>query len=186
MLQKEKSAFHNFDFYERDWVTKASQDRILQWLDKTRTDGFHRGALAPSSWLQMECFRNPRRRLSDDDDPGPIGTEDPFRCTHELINRGPATDHGHNFTRHWSMEGLDGQELLEVCAYIYDRLDEIVTEAHYRLGAAVTSYARAGSTRRLPCMENPEQHRIVKTRVRRGREVWVNRPRKAHSGPNLR
>jgi hypothetical protein len=181
MLQTEKAVFENFDFYEKDWRTKAKADPIMKWLDNTRTDGFHKSALAPSSWLQMECFRNPRKSPWDEEDGrGPIGTEDPFQCTHFYMNMGPVTDHGHNFTRQWSMEGLDGRELLEVCAYIYDRLDEIVTEAHVRLGASVVSYARPGSPRRLPCMEDIDKYRIVKTRIRRGKEVWVDKPRRPH------
>lgn len=179
MLQTEKAIFENFDFYEEGWVPKANADAIMQWLKNTRNSGFHRSALAPSSWLQMECFRNPRKSPWDDED-SPIGTKDPFQCTHFYINEGPTTDHGHNFTRQWSMEGLDGRELLGVCAYIYDRLDEIVTEAHERLGASVVSYARRDSSRRLPCLDNIEQYLIVKTRIRRGKEVWVNKPRLRH------
>ncbi len=179
MLQTEKATFDNFDFYEKDWRAKASADPIMQWLRNTRNINFHQSVLAPSSWLQMECFHNPRKRVSDDES-GPIGTRDPFQCTHSYVSVGPSTDHGHNFTRHWSMEGLDGRELLEVCAYVYDRLDEIVTEAHQRLGAHVVSYARMGSPRRLPCMEDIDRYRIVKTRIRNGKEVWVNKPRRPH------
>src|SRR5258708_18932952 len=145
MLQTEKAVFRNFDFYKKAWVAKAKADPIMKWLDATRTNGFHRSALAPSSWLQMECFRNPRKSPWDEEEEGPIGTRDPFQCTHYYMNVGPRTDHGHNFTRQWSMDGLDGRELLEVCAYIYDRLDEIVTEAHDRLGASVVSYNRSDS-----------------------------------------
>jgi hypothetical protein len=179
MLQTEKAIFENFDFYEKDWVAKAKGDPIMQWLNNTRTNSFHRSALAPSSWLQMECFRNPRKSPWDEEG-SPIGTKDPFQCTHFYMNTGPTTDHGHNFTRQWSMEGLGGRELLEVCADIYDRLDEIVTEAHQRLGASVVSYARPGSLRRLPCMEDIQRYRIVKTRIRRGKEVCVNKPRRLH------
>jgi hypothetical protein len=128
----------------------------------------------------MECFRNPRKSPWDEDNV-PLGIVDPFQCTHFYMNAGPTTDHGHNFTRQWSMGGLDGRELLEVCAYIYDQLDEIVTEAHRRLNASVVSYAKAGSRRRLPCMENIDQYRIVKTRMRRGKEVWVNKPTRLHA-----
>lgn len=181
MLQNEKAIFGNFDFYESAWVPKASADPIMQWLKNTRNSGFHQSALAPSSWLQMECFRNPRKPLGDEDEYGPIGTRDPFKCTHYYINTGPSTDHGHNFTRQWSMEGLNGRELLEACAYVYDRLDEIVTEAHEQLGSHVVSYTQPGSVRRLPCMENIDQYRILKTRIRRGKEVWVNKPRRPHS-----
>lgn len=179
ILQTEKAVFENFDFYEKDWVARAKADPIMQWLKNTRTNGFYRSALAPSSWLQMECFRNPRKSRWEDDDV-PIGTRDPFQCTHFYMNAGPLTDHGHNFTRQWSMEGLDGRELLEVCAHVYDVLDELVTDAHKRLGATVVSYSSPGSPRRLPCMENIDLYRIVKTRIRRGKEVWVNKPHRPH------
>ena len=179
MLQTEKAVFENFDFYEKEWRAKATADPIMKWLDNTRTNGFHKSALAPSSWLQMECFRNLRKTPWDEKD-NPIGTRDPFQCTHFYMNMGPTTDHGHNFTRQWSMEGLGGRELLEVCAYIYDRLDEIVTEAHERVGASVASHARPGSLRRLPCMEDIDQYRSVRTRIRQGKEVCVNKPRRLH------
>jgi len=178
MLQNEKSIFKNFSFYEKDWVSKAASDPIMQWLKNTRNDSFHRKSLAPSSWLQMECFRNPRASPWDDDESGPIGTRDPFKSTRYYMS-GPLTDHGHTFTRQWSMDGLDGRELLDVCVHIYDLLDEIVTEAHRQVGASVVSHARPGSHRRLPCMENIEQYLVIKTRIRKGKEVYI-RPRHRH------
>lgn len=181
MLQTEKSVFADFDWYEVGWVTRMRNDPIMTWLNSTRTDFFHRKSLEPSSWLEMECFRNPRRSPWDEDNV-PIGTVDPFRCTHYYINRGPETDHGHNFTRMWSMEGLNGRELLDACANVYDVLDELVGDAHDRLDASTVSYAKPGSKRRLPCMEKIDQYRIVKTRIRKGKEVWINRPRKPHVG----
>jgi len=43
------------------------------------------------------------------------------------------------------IEGLEGRELLESHAPdAYDRLDEIVVEAHKQRGAQVTSYRREG------------------------------------------
>jgi hypothetical protein len=181
MLQTEKAIFTDFGFYEKSWVDRMKADPVMKWLDNTRTSTFHRSTLAPSSWLQMECFRNPRKsRWYEDEEFGTIGTKDPFQCTHHYINQGPTTDHGHNFTRTWSMEGLDDRELLKTCAYIYDSLDELVVEAHERLGAHVVSYSQVGSIRRLPCMENIDQYRIAKTRIRRGKEVFVDRPRRSH------
>jgi hypothetical protein len=179
MLQTEKAAFTDFDWYEVDWVSRMKNDLIMKWLDSTRTNLFHRKSLELSSWLEMECFRNPRSSPWEEDNI-PIGTVDPFQCTHYYINQGPTTDHGHNFTRLWSMDDLDGRELLDVCAHIYDRLDELVNDAHERLGASTVSYANPGSKRRLPCMENIDQYRIVKTRMRKGKEVWINKPRKSH------
>ncbi len=82
MLQTEKAIFENFDFYQNDWVAKANADPIMQWLKNTRNSCFHRSALAPSSWLHMECFRNPRKSPWEEEEDGPIGTRDPFQCTH--------------------------------------------------------------------------------------------------------
>lgn len=180
MLQTEKALFEDFGFYETDWVGKMKSDPVMLWLKETRTSHFHQSALAPSSWLTMECFRNPRKPIWDDEEVEHFGTVDPFQCTHFYINAGPQTDHGHNFIRLWSMEGLNGRELLEACAYIYDRLDELVSEAHKRLGASVVSYLNLGSNRRLPCMEDIDQYRIVKTRMRKGKEVWINKPTRHH------
>ena len=82
MLQTEKAVFENFDFYAKVWVAKANADPIMQWLKNTRNSCFHRSALAPSSWLHMECFRNPRKSPWEEEEDGPIGTRDPFQCTH--------------------------------------------------------------------------------------------------------
>jgi len=83
-------------------------------------------------------------------------------------------------SRQWSMDGLDGRELLDACAHVYDMLDEIVTEAHKQVGASVVSYSRPGSHRLLPCMENIKQYLVIKTRIRKGKEVCINRPRRRH------
>jgi hypothetical protein len=181
MLQTEKSIFADFDWYEVDWVSGMKCDPIMKWLDSTRTNFFHRKSLELSSWLEMECFRDPRKSPWDEDNI-PIGTVDPFKCTHHYMNHGPTMDHGHNFRRWWSMDGLEGRELLDVCAHIYDRLDELVSDAHQRLGASTVSFAIPGSKRRLPCMGSIDQYRVVKTRIRKGKEAWINRPRKSHVG----
>ncbi len=78
------------------------------------------------------------------------------------------------------MEALPGRELLEACADVYDRLDEIVAEAHQRLGATTNSYRREGSPRALPCMEEVSKYRIVRSTMRDGREVWEDEPPGLH------
>lgn len=103
----------------------------------------------------------------------------PFQCTHFYM-AGPPTDHRHEYTRHWSMDVLDGRELLEVCADVYDRLDDVVREAHERLRARMVSHAREGSTRTLPCMEYTTNYRIAKTQMRRGKEIWIGEPPGLH------
>jgi len=187
MLQSEKAVFTDFDWYE-EWANSAKADPVLKWLNSTRIDIVHRQALEPNSWLEMKCIANPRLRkrkyLWDDDEdlPHPLRmVVSPFKCTHYYL-KGPPTDHGHDWTRHWSMNGLDGKELLEFCADVYDRLDPIVSEAHERAGGGMSSLARPGSRRRLPCMEEKEikKYRVAKTRIRRGEEVWINEPKVDH------
>jgi len=178
MLQSEKAVFKDFSWYN-EWVERARADWALQWLNSARVDFVKRQALEPHSWLEMRCVRNSKYPQGADDDPV-LRKVSPFQCTHHYMQMGPPTDHGHNYTRHWSMDGLKGRELLEVCADVYDRLDDLVVKAHKHLGAHVVSYAREGSTRRLPCMEDTRKWRLAKTRIRRGKEVLLREPRRPH------
>ena len=145
MLQNEKSAFQQFDWYEL-WREKAKNDAVLSWLNGARADVVHRRALEPNSWMEMRCLDNPRRPHGTDDDDDPFRFRvNPFACTHYYITAGGGPwggDHRHEWERHWETEGLEGRELLEACADVYDRLDELVTEAHGRLDASVTSFRR--------------------------------------------
>jgi len=177
MLQTEKAAFAEFNWYD-EWVSRAKGDPALQWLNSARRDFVHRQALEPNSWLRMRCIGNPNLPGRRDKHPFEMMAS-PFQCTHYYMY-GPSTDHRHEFTRHWSMEDLNGRELLEVCADIYDQLDDVVREAHDHLGAHMVSHAQAGSIRRLPCMEDLKRYRVVRTSIRRGKEVWLNEPKKSH------
>lgn len=180
MLQKEGPVFADFAWYDA-WVERAKADPIMRWLNSTRVDFVHRKSLEPSSTLEMRCVDNPREiEIDDDEDVHPLVVRaDPFRCTHVYL-RGPNTDHTHEFERHWSLEGLEGRELLDACADVYDRLDKLVEEAHARAGATLTSYRREGSHRALPCMENTAPYRIVRTVLKDGLEVWEDEPPDAH------
>jgi hypothetical protein len=174
MLQKERGVFKDFHWYA-EWVSRSKGDPVLIWLKNIRTGIVHTQALEPSSWLQMRCIGNARLTRRRDGHPLQMKVS-PFRCTHYYMH-GPGTDHRHEFTRHWSMEGLDGRELLEVCADVYDRLDGIVQEAHERAGAKMVSHARPDSARKLPCMEEIKKYRVTKTHMRRGKEVWLDEPK---------
>lgn len=181
MLQSEKAVFRDFSWYQ-EWAEQARKDPVLRWLHDARTDFVHRQSLEPHSWLEMRCVGNPRYPHGTDDDPFSFNVS-PFECTHYHMSQGLSTDHAHEFTRYWGMEGLEGRELLEACADVYDRLDELVCDAHQRLGAQVHSYRGEGSAKALPCMENEEilKHRIARTVVRDGREVWEEEPPGLHS-----
>lgn len=178
MLQKERAAFKDFDWYDT-WVEKAKADPILRWLNDTRVDFVHRKSLEPFSTLEMRCIENPRQIFDDDDGHPLVVQADPFRCTHYYL-QGPNTDHSHEFERHWSLDGLEGRELLDACADVYDRLDRLVEEAHDRAGATLGSHRREGSHRALPCMEDTAAYRIVRTVLKNGREVWEDEPVDAH------
>ena len=114
----------------------------------------------------------------------------PFACTHYYIRGEIKTDHGHEFTRYWGIVGLEGQELLEACAGIYDHLDALTRDTHRRAGADMPSYEIPGSTRALPCMVDVITHRTVRTSLRDGDQVWrTSLPvctRPANDRPNLR
>jgi len=67
MLQKEKGAFDNFDWYAA-WATKAKQDAVLSWVNDARTSFVHRQALEPNSWMELRCIGNPRQQAEEDND----------------------------------------------------------------------------------------------------------------------
>jgi hypothetical protein len=177
MLQSEKGVFKTFDWYDK-WVLRAKEDPILKWLNSTRTDVVHRGALEPDSWLELRCLYSPKRPHGPDNEPFRIRA-DPFRCTHFYL-AGPNTDHPHEVERHWSVEGLDGAEILSVCADIYDRLDEVVVEAHKYAGSNMAGFARPGGRHRLPCMDDTAMFRVIKSKVVDGHEVWIDEPGGLH------
>jgi hypothetical protein len=178
MLQKEKRVFKDFTWYQ-EWTEKAKNDLVLCWLNDARTDFVHRQSLAPHSWLEMCCVGNPRQPDGSDDEPLRKAVS-PFECTHYYMNLGHSTDHCHKFTRYWGIDGLQGRELLETCAEVHDRLDELVLDAHRRLGATMVSYRKENSTRALPCMEDVMKHRVAHTVIRDGREVWEGEPPGLH------
>ena len=176
MLQKESSAFNDFGWYE-EWVLRTKNDEYLRWLNSTRTDFIHRQALVPKSYLQMCCINNPRERhfFDEDEEGSNLYNVSPFACTHYYIGTGPRTDHSHEFTRHWEMMGLAG-EILEGCATVHDRLDEVVTDAHQRLGAQVEVYRESPSGHSMPCMDDTAKFRVIRTTVKKGKEVWKYKP----------
>jgi hypothetical protein len=179
MLQKEKQLFKDFSWY-KSWVEKAKTDPALSWLEIARTNVVHRDALVPGSTLELRCLGNPRLPHGEDEDPFRFKVS-PFACTHYYIQNGWSTDHAHEFERYWSMDGLKGRELLEVCADCYARLDDLVIFAHQQLGGTMVSYQREGSSRRLPCMEDTTPHRVARTIMQDGKEIWVNEPPGLHN-----
>lgn len=182
MLQKEKVAFSDFKWYET-WQEQAKGDQILKWVKDTRTEIVHQQSLEPHSWMKMRCLgEQPKPHMFDEDEEdGPLQfTVSPFECTHQYIERGFSTDHAHEFERYWGIHSLPGRELLEACAEVYDRLEDLIREAHHRAGAQISSHRKDGAKRALPCMEDILKHRIVRTVVKDGREVWEDEPPGLH------
>lgn len=179
MLQAEKAVYPDFGWYEK-WVANAKKDPLFNWLNEIRVEYVHRQALEPQSWLEMRCLDNPSEYFDEDEDPFRIKVS-PFECTHYYINQGPHCDHAHEFIRHWSLEGLTGREVLEAFADIYDCLDDLVRVAHEQVGASMVSFKQNNSPRSLPCMDNLDVHRIVRTEIKDGKEVWIDEPPGLHS-----
>jgi hypothetical protein len=157
----------------------------LSWLESARTDVVHREALIPGSTLELRCLGDPCQAHSKDDDPTRIRVS-PFQCTHYYIHTTLCSlsrmfsDHAHEFERRWSMEGLEDRELLEVCADCYDQLNDLVHFAHQRLGARMEPSRRERTSRNYPCMEDTTPHRVARTVMRDGQEIWVNEPPALH------
>ena len=180
MLQKEKDIFEDFSWYD-EWTERAKDDPVLPWLVSARTDLVHRTALEPHSWLEVHCIGNPRNPHGSDENPL-VMQANPFSCTHYYMSMPPGlqVDHPHEYVRHWGIDGLPDFELLDACAHAYDRLDDLVTLAHHKLNAQVQDYRTPDSKRNLPCMENPMHHRVVRTVLKDGREVWIDEPPGLH------
>lgn len=190
MLQAEKGSFEDFSWYD-EWRRKAGDDPLLRWLNENRRLHTHQRSIAPTSWATFRC-------LFDDDDPRYVADEDveeewqgpvsivlnPFRCTHYYIRTAVQEDHPHEYTRYWEAEDLPDQELLEVCAAIYDRLAGVVEIAHLHVGARMGTAERSSGewlpdtgAHHLPCMNDTESYRVVTTRLdQNGDEVWDDDP----------
>jgi hypothetical protein len=179
MLQKERGAFPDFAWYE-EWAANAKADPLLRWLHDIRTNLVHRQALEPKSWMRMRCIDNPRQNQFIDEEEGEDSDGSlafdisPFECTHYHIAQGWRTDHAHEFTRHWELEGVSG-ELLEVSADIFARLNDLVHDAHRRLGAETHN-----PLGRPSCTQDTTQYRVIRTSIRDGKEIWDYEPPGLH------
>jgi hypothetical protein len=87
MLQKEKSVFKDFVWYE-SWREHAKANQLLKWLHDTRTDFVHCQSLEPHSWLKMRCLgEHPTpHNFDDDEDESLIFSVSPFACSLILAN----------------------------------------------------------------------------------------------------
>jgi hypothetical protein len=194
MLQAEKRSFQDFQWYTR-WQSKAQQEPLLQWINNTRVQIFHQSALATNSWARFTCLfkkGDPRARKRDPDDwdddySGPINVQfNPFLCTHYYIVHGIAEDHPHEYLRHWEIDSLPNQELLEACANVLDLLQNISQVAHAQAGAESYMARRdlpitETSRHAYPCMNDTLKYRTVRTKLKNGIEVWKNQPTSLHS-----
>ena len=171
MLQKEPSAYKEFTWY-LEWRKQAKADPLLKWLHDTRTNFVHCESLEPHSWLEMRCLKEDMPPQDENDESSSFSVS-PFQCTHYYMEHGPETDHPHElFERLWGIDSLPGRELLEACAEIYDRMDDLVHEAHRKLGMQMPSHRHEGSKRALPCMEEILKYRIARTSIINDREIW--------------
>lgn len=181
MLQKEERQFEDFSWY-RKWAEEAGSHATLRWLKEIRPAFVHRQALKTESWVDLRCIDNPRHPGIDEDDDVGKSLINPFICTHKLIASLPREDHPHEFERYWSIEDLNGRELLEACPEIYESLDSLVSEAHRRLGAKTLVKGQEHGPGRPPCMMDTTKHRVMRTVLRDGQEVLDADPSTPHCG----
>lgn len=180
MLQKEKSAFEDFNWYA-EWVRASKKNPLLVWLNGVRTELVHRSALTAFSTLELRCLK---QGANDPIDPQPARSQvSPFRCTHTYIGPDFHGDHPHEFAREWRTEGIADWELLNATATIFDSLADLVHTAHEKAGAHLGRNHEPGERHRLPCMDDLAKHLVIRTEIVDGREVWIDEPQGTHSHP---
>lgn len=192
MLQSEKRLFEDFSWYEK-WTNAAAKEPLLVWVRDRRTHVVHKSALELSSWMELHCVYPKGHPLRDPDENVDAYVMNPFLCTHyymhdsdEFIARTGGEDHSHKIVRHWEVDDLPGQELLEATGKIYGLFSNLVDEAHHQLGASLRPASRQGKPvedredGRLPCMLKPDKHRVARIKRRKGRAVWVDEPPGLH------
>jgi hypothetical protein len=94
--------------------------------------------------------------------------------------------HSHEYLRHWEIDSLPDQELLEACANVVDLLEGISEVARAQTGAESYMARRElpiteASRHAYPCMNDTLKYRAARTKLKNGVEVWKNQPTSLHS-----
>ena len=173
MLQAEKRAFSDLNWY-KEWAS-GENGQALSWVNDNRVSHFHQAALDTNSWMELRCL----------DAEGEVAQSsvfrvNPFICTHSSIRESDAIvssedeNHDHEFVRHWELNDLRDQELLEACSKAYAILSSLLDRAHAEAGSK-TKQNYPGSV--PPCMLETSLHRTA--RVDQSK-TWIDQPPGLH------
>jgi hypothetical protein len=141
VVQKEKSAFKDFDgwYKPRQEILKA--DATAKWLNDARVTIVHQGDLESSSNAEVRIITYEEKTIWT--------CEVPIHTPAKLILENPSLlallDSSKNkfpdladsvllIERKWSTKELNGREILSALAHVYGLLADLVLDAHSRLG----------------------------------------------------
>jgi hypothetical protein len=141
VVQKEKSAFKNFDqwYKPRQEILKA--DVTAKWLNEARVTIVHQGDLESSSYAEVRIITYEEKIIWTG--------EVPIYTSAKLILGNPSllalldsskdklpdlADSILLIERKWSTKELNGREILSALAHVYGLLADLVLDAHSRIG----------------------------------------------------
>lgn len=184
MLQSEKAAFADFEWYDM-WRQEAKASPELSWITEARTDVVHRSALLPGSWIDFRCIRDPGDPLYGNGEANEMQFHaNPFICTHVIFGASDRVissedeNHDHELERHWEIDRFPEIELLDLSATVYAQVSRVHNLAHSKVGGDLAKTGYEGDT--PPCMHDTTEWRIARFERRKGKIVWKNEPKGLH------
>jgi len=168
VLQKEKHSFPEFDRWYSPWQARLKEHPTAKWSAAARTTVVHKGELETSSSAVVRLLTWREDVLLEVSVPpdlpsSMLATNLPLIALlgNAKIPPEVVKDSALTIERRWSVEDLNGQEVLEALAQVYGLLSDLVLDAHIHLGASAciphepvhpdfrTRYERTGT---LNCM----------------------------------
>lgn len=141
VVQKEKSAFKDFDVWYKPRQEILKADATAKWLNEARVTIVHQGDLESSSHAEVRIITYDEKTLWTG--------EVPIQTPAKLILENPTllalldssmdklpdlADSILLIERKWSTKELDGREILSALAHVYGLLADLVLDAHSRIG----------------------------------------------------
>jgi hypothetical protein len=141
VVQKEKSAFKDFDewYKPRQEILKA--DATAKWLNEARVNIVHQGDLESSSHAEVRIITYEEKTIWTGEvpihTPARLILENPSLLALLDSSKDKAPDLADSvllIERKWSTKELNGREILSALAHVYGLLADLVLDAHSRLG----------------------------------------------------
>jgi hypothetical protein len=141
VVQKEKSAFKDFDVWYKPRQEILKADATAKWLNEARVTIVHQGDLESSSHAEVRIITYDEKTLWM----GEVPIQTPAKLILENSSLLALLDSSKDklpdladsillIERKWSTKELDGREILSALAHVYGLLADLVLDAHSRIG----------------------------------------------------